>query len=232
MNEYMITLTEAEAATAADESRLIEGRAAWRKQVETSGAMLDGGALRPSTEGRRVHVDGDAVQVDKGPFAGALTAYCSVKAQDIDAAVALAKQLPLLPNQTCEVRPIMKGAHDAKKSDKPGKVFAFGVLGNAPNEEAWIRLMDRIDADTSRPSERLPDKFLAGVRLEAPRTGRRLVMKQGKPVVLDGPFLEGKEVIGGLFFMRLPSLEDAVEWVSTTPFVRIGSAEIREVWRS
>jgi hypothetical protein len=232
MNEYMIWVSEAEAATPVEQSRLLEARATWRKHVEASGAYLDGGAMRPSTEGRRVHADGERVQVEKGPYAGGMAGYCAVKAKDLDSAVALAKQFPLLPDQTCDVRPIMKGAYDPQKSNKPGKLFAFGVLGNAPNEEAWIRLMDRIDADTSKPSERLPDKFVAGVRLEAPRTGRQLVMKQGKPVVLDGPFLESKEVIGGLFFMRMASLEDAVEWVSKTPFVRIGTAEVREVWRS
>ena len=49
---------------------------------------------------------------------------------------------------------------------------------------------------------------------------------------LDGPFLESKEVIGGLFFTRMASIEEAVSWASETECVKIGSVEIRELWRS
>ena len=50
--------------------------------------------------------------------------------------------------------------------------------------------------------------------------------------MLDGPFLESKEVIGGLFFMRMPSIEEAVIWSRGTDHVRHGGVEIRELWRS
>jgi len=233
MNEYLIAVSESEGAAAAEQARVLEARAAYTAQLKKSGAFLDGERLRSSTEGRRVKSVDGKLQIDEGPFAGTLGSYWAVKAKDLDEAVSLARQLPLAPGETVEVRPIMKGEHQPAKTDKPGRVFAFGVLGSAPNEEAWIRLMNRIDADTNdRPSESFPDRFIAGLRLEAPRTGRRLVNQHGKTVVLDGPFLESKEVIGGIFFMRLASLEDAVAWVSTTPFVGIGSAEVREVWRS
>jgi hypothetical protein len=49
---------------------------------------------------------------------------------------------------------------------------------------------------------------------------------------MDGPFLESKEVIGGLFFLRFASLDEAVEWAGATPFVAHGALEIRELWRS
>jgi hypothetical protein len=229
MNEYMIFVNENDHATAADAARVMEGRAAYTAQLKKSGALLDGERLRTSNEGRRVLTADGKVRVEKGPFQDTVASYWTVKAKDLDSAVALAKQLPVLPNESVEVRPVMKGQYDPTKSDKTGKLFAFAVLGNAPNEEAWIHLMDRIDNDTN---DKFPPGMVGGVRLEAPRTGRRLVNQHGKTVVLDGPFLESKEVIGGLFFCRMTSLEDAVEWVSSTAFVRIGGAEIREVWRS
>lgn len=229
MNEYLIAVSENDGAGAAAQGRLLEARAAFTAQLQKSGALLDGERLRSSAEGRRVkNVDG-RVRVEKGPFGRALGTYWSVRARDLDEAVALARDVPVLPEDTVEVRPIMKGDHDPAKADRPGKVFAFEVLGNAPNEDAWVKIMDRIDGDTN---DQFPESFLAGLRLEAPHTGRLLVTQHGKPVVLDGPFLESKEVIGGLFFVRMASLEDAVAWASQTAFARLGSAEIREVWRS
>ncbi len=229
MTEYLIALIEGVTPAADEQARLMDARAAWTAQLEKEGALRDTERLRDSHEGRRVHRVGNTVHVEQGPFTEPLASYWAVSAEDLEAAVALAKRLPVLPGDTVEVRPIMKGSHDPKKTDKTGKVFAFEVLGNAPNEEAWIRLMNRIDAETDNHATR---DFISGLRLEAPRTGRRLVTQQGRTVVLDGPFPESKEVIGGLFFMRLPSLEDAVAWVSTLAYVGIGATEIREVWRS
>jgi hypothetical protein len=44
--------------------------------------------------------------------------------------------------------------------------------------------------------------------------------------------LETKEVIGGLFFMRMATLDEAVEWAHESEFVKLGTLEIRELWRS
>ena len=59
-----------------------------------------------------------------------------------------------------------------------------------------------------------------------------LAIAGGQRGVFDGPFLESKEVIGGLFFMRLSTLEEAVRWAGQTAFVKHGALEIRELWRS
>lgn len=42
--------------------------------------------------------------------------------------------------------------------------------------------------------------------------GRRLKLKDGKATVIDGPFAETKELIGGFSIVRLPSLDAATEW--------------------
>ena len=47
-----------------------------------------------------------------------------------------------------------------------------------------------------------------------------------------GPFLESKEIIGGLFFLHVASLDEAIEWAAKTKFVEYGALEVRELWRS
>jgi hypothetical protein len=85
--------------------------------------------------------------------------------------------------------------------------------------------MDRIDDSTH---DRFPnERFAGGVRLEP--AGRRV---GGRRAHFDGPFLESKEVIGGLFFLRLASIDSAVEWALRSSFVEHGALEIRELWRT
>ncbi len=231
MTEYMVMVLEDEAAHAAQPpqamAELIEKRARFADELRRAGRLVDAGRFRPSREGKRVRPN----RVEDGPFAGedkALGAYYWVKAGSVDEAAKLAANCPTLPTDAIDVRPLMKGHVDADKDAKPGKLFGFAVLGNAPNEDAWVQVMDRIDRETSAPSQTLPASFLGGVRLQPPTSGK-LVERRA---TFDGPFLESKEVIGGVFFMRWTSLEDAVAWAGSAPFVAHGALEIRELWRS
>jgi hypothetical protein len=136
----------------------------------------------------------------------------------------------VLPTDEIDVRPLMKGAIPADKEGKAGKLFACGVLGSSKTEEAWIAVMDRIDEEARG---RFPEaSFLGGLRLEPPKSGRRIATRGERHAMLDGPALESKEVIGGLLIVRMRSIEDAVRWAAETPFVVHGALEIRELWRT
>jgi hypothetical protein len=229
MPDFMILIQENEADEPApsETRRLIEAHAAYRKSLQAAGAWLDGERLRPSAEGKRVRA---RAPVEAGPFAGSVGRYYLVRADDLAAAVSLAGSCPMAPGDTLDVRPLMKGDVRADKSDARGKTFAFAVLGNAANERAWVDVMDRIDAETR---DRFPrERSAGGVRLQAPGQGRQVALRAGKRAVMDGPFLESKEVIGGIFFLRWASLDEAVAWAATTPFIEHGALEVRELWRS
>lgn len=237
MSEWMLMVTEDERAHASEPAKsvatLIAEQAAFADGVRRRGKLVDAGRLRPSSEGKRVRRTGERLLVTDGPFADdgrALGAYYCVRADSADEAARLASECPMLASDEVDVRPIMKGNVDADKQGKPGKVFAFGVLGNAATEDAWIAIMDRIDAQTQN---RFPATgSCGGVRLMPPKTGRRVAIDGGRRAMFDGPFLESKEVIGGIFFLRMTSMEEAVRWASETPFVSHGALEIRELWRS
>ncbi len=228
----MVLANEAEEAHLApsDTKALLEGHAAYERKLRAASAYVDGERLRPSTEGRRVRVRDNEATVQAGPFGETpLGGYYIVRAPTLEAATELAKECPMAPGTALDVRPLMKGHLKPEKAGYKGRVFAFAVLGNEPNEPAWIDVMDRIDAGSDKfPSER----SLGGVRLEAPGRGRRVTSAGGQRAIFDGPFLESKEVIGGVFFMRMTTLDEAVHWAKETRFVKLGTAEIRELWRS
>jgi hypothetical protein len=237
VTEYLVTTLEDEQAHASQSpkamSELIEKSAAYADELRRVGRLKDSGRLRPSKEGKRVRREGDRLTVRDGPFAEegkALGSYCWVQAGSFDEATELVANAPVLPTDAIDVRPVMKGMCPRDKEAKPGKIFACAVLGCTKTEDAWVEVMDRIDEETHG---RFPEaSFLGGLRLEPPRSGRRIVTRGERRATFDGPFLESKEVIGGLFFVRMTSVEDAVRWAAETRFVVHGALEIRELWRT
>ena len=69
-------------------------------------------------------------------------------------------------------------------------------------------------------------KYVAGQPLQP--QGKVVAGKQKK--ITDGPFAEGKEIVGGYFLIKADNLEDAVEMSKGCPgFENDGSVEIREI---
>jgi hypothetical protein len=214
-------------------SELIEKSAAFADELRRAGRLKDSGRLRPSKEGKRVRREGDRLEVRDGPFAEEgkpLGGYYWVQASSFDEGTELAAKAPALPSDEIDLRPVMKGMCPKDKEEKPGKIFACAVLGSTKTEEAWVEVMDRIDEETRG---RFPEaSFLGGLRLEAPSSGRRIAARGERRATFDGPFLESKEVIGGLFLVRMTSLDEVVRWAGQTRFVVHGALEIRELWRT
>src|SRR5580700_3195307 len=65
--------------------------------------------------------------------------------------------------------------------------------------------------------------------LHPPAAGARVSFSGGKPSVIDGPFSEAKEVIGGYWMIQVKSKAEAVEWASRCPASDNEVIEIRQV---
>ena len=50
--------------------------------------------------------------------------------------------------------------------------------------------------------------------LHAPSTATVARLRDGEVLVTDGPFTEGKEVLGGISIIAAPDLDAALEWAS------------------
>ena len=60
--------------------------------------------------------------------------------------------------------------------------------------------------------------------------GRRsLRLRNGKPLVTDGPFMEIKEVIGGYYVLECADMDEALRWAATIPAARYGVIEVRPI---
>ena len=65
--------------------------------------------------------------------------------------------------------------------------------------------------------------------LHPPSMGARVTFPGGKPKVVDGPFSEAKEVLGGYWMIDVRSREDAIEWAKRVPATENETIEIRQV---
>ena len=57
----------------------------------------------------------------------------------------------------------------------------------------------------------------------------RVSFKDGKAAVIDGPFSEAKEVIGGYWMIQVKSKEEAIEWAKRCPASPNEVIEVRQV---
>jgi hypothetical protein len=48
--------------------------------------------------------------------------------------------------------------------------------------------------------------------------------------VLDGPFIDSKEALGGYFLIDVPDLDAALSWAAKCPGAHHGTIEVRAIW--
>ncbi|MBN9501212.1 MAG: YciI family protein [Armatimonadetes bacterium] len=60
--------------------------------------------------------------------------------------------------------------------------------------------------------------------------GARITYPNRVPKVVDGPFTESKEVLGGFWIIDVASKEEAIEWAKKVPNDGTGMIEVRQVY--
>jgi len=66
-------------------------------------------------------------------------------------------------------------------------------------------------------------------RLYPSSQGKRLRFDGKKRTVIDGPFAESKELVGGYWLWQVRSIDEALEWLKRAPF-DAGTYEIRQIF--
>jgi hypothetical protein len=67
-------------------------------------------------------------------------------------------------------------------------------------------------------------------RLRPVNTASTVRVANGKTQVLDGPYVETKEQLGGYFMIEVPDLDAALSWAARCPAASHGSVEVRPIW--
>jgi hypothetical protein len=67
-------------------------------------------------------------------------------------------------------------------------------------------------------------------RLRPSSAATTVRVANGKPQVVDGPYVESKEQIGGYYLIDVADLDAAIAWASRCPGAGHGTVEVRPVW--
>jgi hypothetical protein len=67
-------------------------------------------------------------------------------------------------------------------------------------------------------------------RLRPTASGTTVRVANGKTEVLDGPYAETKEQLGGYYMIDVPDLDAALSWAARCPGASHGTVEVRPLW--
>jgi hypothetical protein len=101
------------------------------------------------------------------------------------------------------------GMQSASKADMEQMIAAYGAYTQAMKTAGVMVAADRLKPSTAASTVRIAD---------------------GKTKVLDGPYAETKEQLGGYYLIDVPDLDAALSWAARCPGANYGVIEVRPVW--
>lgn len=97
-----------------------------------------------------------------------------------------------------------------------------GTRTRAEGEAVYERMLD------FGRTLRAKDQLLGAESLLTQDKGGRVKVRGGKAQVLDGPFAEAKEMVGGFFLLNCRTYEEAVAIAARCPAAEWATVEVRE----
>jgi len=111
------------------------------------------------------------------------------------------------------------------------------IVKASPDSEAGVMPSEELLTAMGNYNEELVKAgiMLAGEGLHPSSKGARVRFSGEKRSVIDGPFIETKELIAGYWLWQVKSKEEAIEWVKRCPNPMPGTEaeiEIRQVFEA
>jgi hypothetical protein len=195
---------------------LIEGMGRLVGDIQQAGLLVDGDGLRPSSTGVRLTFRNGERTIRQGPFTGSnelIDRYLAVRVRSIDEAIDWATRFVGPDDAEVDIRPFTE-EWDLGGAPKPADVVTTRYM-IARKADARSESGER---EPSWTPGLLGDMTRTGVllgteRIQPSAQGKRVFYKSGERRILDGPFTESKELIGGYLIMRVNAIDDVWPWL-------------------
>ena len=106
-------------------------------------------------------------------------------------------------------------------------IYAAAEAGPMPNMPEFGAYM----AGYQKASKTYEDDgvYVAGEALQPVETATSIRIRGGKAELMDGPFAETKEQLGGFYLLDCESLDDAIKYAKMIPTAEHGTIEVRPI---
>jgi hypothetical protein len=96
------------------------------------------------------------------------------------------------------------------------------VFNQSPEAEAVLRDSEPYNAELNASGH-----MVAAHALKLPQTAMTVQVRDGKMSATDGPFIETKEMLGGIVLIEARDLNEAARIAAGIPLARLGFVEVR-----
>lgn len=108
------------------------------------------------------------------------------------------------------------------------QIFADEAVEDAIPDEQMGAMMEAFGAYTEALTK--AGALLGGERLRPVSDATSVRVRDGRTEVLDGPFAETREQLGGFYLIEAADLDAALAWAARCPSASYGTVEVRPVW--
>lgn len=196
--------------------------------AKAGSAIRAGDALTPAAGAVRIDGGPVAPVVTDGPFAEGAEVACGYyvfEAENLDDALALARDIPAAQHGAIEVRPILH-AFDPDWSHGGGQWLALLLEPPAsvytPGTPEWQAEAERHGEFASAAG----DHIVGGSALHEPTTATTVRVRDGETLLTDGPYAEGAEIATGFYVLSAADRDEAVKLAGMIP---ASAVELRQL---
>ena len=110
--------------------------------------------------------------------------------------------------------------------------YAFTIYGDeSQRESATPEQQGQMAQAYGAVTQEMDQKgvLVAGEGLYPTQTATTVRVREGDQSVIDGPFAETKEQLGGFYVLDVKDLDEAIEWAAKIPGSELGSVEVRPI---
>jgi hypothetical protein len=196
------------------------GMAAWESfHAKAGSAIKPGDALAPAAAAVVITGGPDAPVITDGPFAeGAEVAggYYVFEAENLDEALALARDIPIAAFGAVEVWPTVHSLEPSRKltgNDWLALLLEPAESAHIPGTPEWEAVAAR-HADLHAAAG---DHLIGGAALHDRSTATTVRVRDGEVLITDGPYVEGAEIATGIYLLDAADRDEAIKLASMIP---------------
>lgn len=182
-------------------------------------AIKSGDALAPAAAAVAITGGPDAPVVTDGPFAEAAEVACGYyvfEAENLDEALALARDIPLAKFGAVEVWPAVHSIELSRKltgNDWLALLLEPAESAHTPGTPEW----EAVAAKHADLHAAAGDHIIGGAALHDRSTATTVRVRNGEVLITDGPYVEGAEIATGIYLFGAADRDEAVKIASMIP---------------